>query len=337
MGGRALKNTYIRRYTREEFDSVSKELVDIIEKIFDKAAIPLFYHEKETFGDIDIIVNIDDAWGGQCDGGFIREYIEGTFKPNEIYHNGNCYSFDYKEVQVDFMCVKGEDFDSNFHYLAYNDLGNYISRIAHRLGLKYGQEGLWYNHYINDQNKGRVMVSKNYEKIFKFLDLDYQRWLKGFDKLEDTFKYVTTSKYFDTDMFQLDNLNRVNRERNLKRTSYMSFIDWINTKYEHKIGAKLEGDLFKVVEANFPESGFMGQIKKIEYEVAKKACVNAKFNGGIIMRRYGLEGKALGDSLKKFKRVIESMTFKFDDFIINASQEEIFELFENVNELEIVF
>jgi hypothetical protein len=340
MGGRALKNTHTRRYTREEFDSVSAELIETIEKEFDRASTPLFYHNKETFGDIDLIVDMGD---GVCSYGNIRNYISVIFDPNEIFHNGNCYSFDYKEVQVDFMCVSSEDYDSNYHYLAYNDLGNYIGRIAHRLGLKYGQEGLWYNHYINDQNVGKIMISKDYREIFKFLDLDYDRWLEGFDELEDTFKFVLTSRYFDSGMFQLDSLNRINRERNLKRASYMSFLDWINTnhpnvkgEYLYGIAHELNGTpedkkkfLFDVVNAMFPDANFMVNIRRLEYERAKSLYVSSKFNGGMIMKKYGFSGKDLGDHIKGFKRYVKNkLGFEFDDYVLYEDYENIFDLFE---------
>jgi len=338
MGGRALKNTYTRRYSKQEFETVSKELIDIIEKTFKRAATPLYYHNKETFGDIDIIVdmNLNKVVN-------IRDYINKTFKPNEIFHNGNCYSFDYKEVQVDFMTVSSEDFDSNYHYLAFNDLGNYIGRIAHRLGLKYGQEGLWYNHYQKNQNLGRVMISKDYREIFKFLDLDYDRWLKGFDELEDTFEFVLTSKYFDSSMFQLDSLNRINRERNLKRASYMSFLDWINTNHPNVMGEFLDGPiedfsrdrdstkfLIKTIDNRFPDANFALHIKEIEYVEAKKAYVNAKFNGAMVMRKYGLEGAEIGKALKDFRRSIEADGYSFDDYLLAETQENIFEEFESL-------
>jgi len=336
MGGRALKNTFTRRYTKEEFDSVSKELVETLELTFNRAATPLFYHNKETFGDIDIIVDMGDKRNRgdvQYGGAFVRTYIEKTFKPNEIFHNGNCYSFDYKEVQVDFMCVPSEDYDSNYHYLAFNDLGNYIGRIAHRLGLKYGQEGLWYNHYLRGQNLGKVMISKDYREIFEFLDLDYSRWLEGFDELEDTFKFVTTSKYFDTDMFQLDSLNRINRERNIKRASYMSFLDWINTEYDYTEGDKLEGNIEKYIEKAFPESNFKLKLRNIEYKEAKKALANAKFNGSMVMNKYGLEGKEIGMALKDFKHSLEADGYVFEDYLIYESQENIFREFESLLEV----
>lgn len=314
-------------------------MVDRIEQTFNRAATPLFYHNKETFGDIDVIVDI----GGREDLD-IRNYLSVYFDPTEIFHNGNCYSFDHKEVQVDFMCVKSEDFDSNYHYLAFNDLGNYIGRIAHRLGLKYGQEGLWYNHYQKGQNLGKVMISKDYREIFKFLDLDYDRWLEGFDELEDTFEFVLTSKYFDSDMFQLDSLNRINRERNLKRASYMSFLDWIHENHPNVIGEYLDGPdddyrrqsvsnkfLIKTIDREFPEANFSLNIKEIEYIEAKKSYVNAKFNGSMIMRKYNLEGKQIGDALKEFKRYIEQrLGYSFDDYILNENQENIFEVFESI-------
>ena len=59
MGRRAWKTAFTLRYSREEFDTVSKELIDIIEKTYAKACTPLFFNKKETFGDIDIIVSME--------------------------------------------------------------------------------------------------------------------------------------------------------------------------------------------------------------------------------------------------------------------------------------
>ena len=59
MGGRALKKAFTRRYTKEEFEAVSQELLTKIRKTFDRADVPLYYHNKETFGDIDIIVDMN--------------------------------------------------------------------------------------------------------------------------------------------------------------------------------------------------------------------------------------------------------------------------------------
>ena len=124
MGGRALKSVQTRRYERAEFDEISVELMDMLKPDFKRVAMPLFYKNKQSFGDADILLSMQGFDGN------MRRYIEETFNPNEIFHNGNCWSFDYKELQVDLITVAAEDFDTNLMYLSYNDLGNFIGRIA---------------------------------------------------------------------------------------------------------------------------------------------------------------------------------------------------------------
>jgi len=64
----------------------------------------------------------------------IENYITTNFQPNEINHNGNCWSFDYKEIQVDLIITTEEHFNSNYFYMSYNDLGNFIGRLSNNLG-----------------------------------------------------------------------------------------------------------------------------------------------------------------------------------------------------------
>jgi hypothetical protein len=315
MGGRALKKAFTRRYSREEFDTVSKELIDIIKVTFDRACTPLFFNNKETFGDIDIIVdstyNYEYGQKVKTDGNFIREFIETQFKPTEIFHNGNAWSFDYKEVQVDFICVESDDFMSNFHYLAFNDLGNFIGRLAQSIGFKYGQEGLWYNHFSDANTKTTIMVSKDYPKIFEFLGLDYARWEEGFDTLEDIFEYAMTSSLFNVEMFQLSKLNKINRERNLKRASYMSFLEYIEGKSDHEdynanVVSLAKENIVDIIDEYFPEANVKLHLAQINYEAAKKVLIHTKFNGNIVKEKYGLEGKELGIAMKGFKEYIET-------------------------------
>lgn len=332
MGGRALKNTFTRRYDRDEFESVSQELLEILRKDFMRAELPLFYNNKETFGDADIILSMENFKRN------MRTYIEETFEPNEIFHNGNCWSFDYKELQVDLITCAGDDFDSNFHYLAFNDLGNFIGRLAQKFGLKYGQEGMWYSHYFKDQKVGKIMVSKDYPKIFTFLGLDYGRWKEGFDDLTDIFEYAATSPYFDAESFQLKNLDRINRERNLKRASYMSLLEWIDDNAADRVYEfdKDKSNYLVKAEAMFPESNLKMEIRRLEYEHCKKEYVKSKFSGGMLLSRYGLRGKEIGENLDKFKESVEldSKRGSYDNYIVNNSQETIFALFERFTGLK---
>lgn len=340
MGGRALKKTETKRISRSEFDEFSKALIYDIEKRYDRAITPLFYRNKETFGDIDIIVDL-----GFENKSLIREFIEETFKPNEIFHNDSAWSFDYKMAQVDLIFVDSEDYDSNYHYLAYNDLGNFIGRLAQSIGFKYGQEGLWYNHYSDDNTKTKIIVSKDYANIFEFLGLEYSVWLEGFDTLEEIFAYVTTSWLFNPEMFQLNQLNKINRERNLKRASYMSFLDYIkdkkaNPRYNREEVKNVKENVIEIIKTEFPEANITLHLAEINYEKAKKDLAHAKFNGNLIKEKYGLEGKELGEAIIRFKDYFNtihssymSRDKNFESLIIDSNIDYIYESFEQANNI----
>jgi len=328
FGGLALKNTPTRRYERGEFEVITNELTATLKQTFKRVEMPLFYRKKESFGDADYILSMEEYNGN------MREYITETFKPNEIFHNGNCWTFDFRELQVDLITVAPEHFDSNYNYLSYNDLGNYIGKIAHGFGFKYGQEGLMYDHYFKGSNIGRVIVSKDYDKIYEFLGLSYDRWKQGFDTLEQIFEFVATSKYFNWEYLQLENNNRVNRERDVKRKSYMSFLEWIeaNAKNDnHRYQYNKDKSVYVEAAAKFfPEAGVELEIRRFEYEHCKDLYINAKFNGGDVMRKYGFKGKELGVVLNGFKEFVNEGIFRdYDEFMFQSNQETIYKYFED--------
>jgi hypothetical protein len=332
MGGLALKNTFTRRYQRDEYDALEQEVFAIVRKTFKRCDTPRFFESKESFGDMDLIVSTEGFNVGD-----IRKYIEETFKPNEIFHNGHCYSFDYKELQIDLMYVSPEDYDSNYHYLAFNDLGNFIGRIAQSMGLKYGQEGLWYNHFQNGQKVGKIMISKDYPKIFEFLGLSYEKWVEGFDSLEEIFEYIIQSPNFDSEMYQMSNLNKINRDRNLKRKSYMSFLDYIENNYPNVFGPGHDKDKVLKDASIFFGCDVFTEIKRFEYESAKRDYITAKFNGHMVMEKYGLKGKELGDAIKSFREYHFNRHMagfeSYDEFIINENEDTIWASFEEVNNI----
>ena len=329
MGGRALKNTYTRRYERKEFEQISSELLTSLAKDFKKVGMPLFYHKKETFGDVDIVVSMEGCKHN------LKDYITDNFKPNEIFHNGNCWSFDYKELQVDFITVSGEHFDSLLNYLNYNDLGNFIGKIAMGFGCRYGQEGLWLEHYFKDKNLGKIYLSKDTKKIFEFLDLSYDKYLEGFDTLEEIFIFISKSKYFNWEKVQLENNNKVNRDRDKKRNTYQEFLKWIDENVRddaHNYQSHKDKTLYyDMISDYFPEAKLEMHIREKEYEYCKDLFIKSKFNGGEIKRRFGLDGKELGDKINAFKNAVKIIFPKetFEQYVINNDSEDIYEDFKN--------
>ena len=327
MGGRALKNTETRRYQRGEFEILSNELFSILRQTFDRVEMPLFYKNKQSFGDADILVTMPaHNW-------HMRDYIQDTFNPNEIFHNGNCWSFDYKELQVDLITTSEEDFDTNLFYFSYNDLGNMVGRLAHGFGLKFGQEGLWLEYYFGGNHVGDIQVSKDFRKIYEFLGLSYDRYLEGFDELVDIFEFITTSPYFNWKKFQLSELNKINRDRNKKRTSYVSFLEWVdnnvadsNHEYEYYDDKSL---YFSDIINTFPDANILIEMRRMEFEYARNRYIKAKFNGGDVMRKYGFQGKELGDILNGFKNFVEVYYVDFfDNFLLAYDVEDIYAKFD---------
>jgi hypothetical protein len=299
--------------------------MEILRKDFMRVDMPKFYGSKPSFGDADILVLREPGLN-------MKEYIEETFKPNEIFNNGDCWSFDYKELQVDLIDTERKFYNTSLMYFSYNDLGNYIGRLAHRFGLKYGQEGLWYEHQFKGQNIGKIPVSMDYPKIFKFLGLDYERYRHGFWTLEDIFVFIAESPFFNWKMFQLESLNKINRDRNAKRASYKSFLEWIQ-KYaadeEHECPVPEDKTVFlKLIKETFPEAKMDIEIKRLEYEHCRELYLKAKFNGGIVMERYGLSGKNLGKAMDGFKQWITDFhNMAYDDIIMENDETGNYALF----------
>jgi hypothetical protein len=328
MGGLALKSVETRRINREEFDVISNELVTVLKTTFSNVGIPLFYKNKPTFGDIDILVTQNEF------GPDMRKYIEYHFSPNEIFHNGNCWSFDYKGVQIDLITTSTLDFPTNMIYFSYNDLGNLVGRLAHGFGLRYGQEGLWYEHYFKGQNVGKIPVSTNYSKTLSFLGLSYERYTKGFDELVDIFEFIASSPYFNWKRYQLVELNKINRDRNKKRSSYIAFLDWVEENVadeEHEFQFSEDKSRYlERINLFFPEAELETNIRRLEYLECKKLYVKAKFNGGDVMKKYGFSGKELGDKITSFKTYINNIfdNQDYDDFIINNDTSMIYKFFD---------
>lgn len=327
MGGRALKSIVTKRIQKVEFLDLSKTVIKVLKRYFANVEIPRYYFTKESFGDIDIVVGID----GEYIMNNLNEIIITEFKPNEIFKNGNCWSFDINNVQIDIIIVLNKDFESTLVYNSFNDLGNYVGRLAHYMGGRYGSEGFWVTYYYKD-TKNKIMISKEQEKIYEFLGLDFNRWLKGFDTLEEIFQFISESPYFNWTKFQLEELNRINRERNLKRVSYMSFLDWIDNnvsddehKYEHNLS---DIELYKRIDDFFPEANLLDEIARIEYEVSKSKYAAILFNGRHVIDKFGLEGKELGQAMSGFKEYINDQFGDFNEITIKFGTENMLEEFD---------
>jgi hypothetical protein len=332
MGGNALKHTITERKTTEQFYQIANKILPILRKELNTTIdFVEFYKNKETHGDIDLLVkmtnkhiNID-----------LKEVIIKLFNPNEIITNDGTVSFDYDKFQIDICYIKEDVYDNTKFWMNFDPTSNLIGKISHKFGLKYGMDCLFYPYRGRN---GRVMhnifLTKDNRRILEFLGFDYDKKAKGFDTLEEIYDWTINSKYFNPEFFQLDNLTQKDRKRNKKRPTFTKFIEYVKDfKYESE-GYNFEKNKTKYldfIDECFPEVNFLKQINECEEIDNFNNVISDKFNGNIIMNKYpNLKGKELGDAIYNLKK-----QFKNDDdykqYIYDTDVEKIFKLFNNVN------
>lgn len=289
------------------------------------------YIQKESFGDVDFLIL------SQFDSKFWVELIDETFSPKAVVCNGGCISFDYKDFQVDFILVKfncdvdkdsteditkeilskAAEFDFGLRYYAWNDLGNFIGRTAHRCGFKFGHDGLWYvvrHPEDEDQVLGEVLVTDDFSKALTTLgwssrDVAQHDFLQSKNEI---FEFACRSKFFDPRQFLLQNRSYAARVRDAKRKMYSGMLEYLTQKYPDCVGQSplpfdREGFVKETLE-HFPEAKHKVEclLKEAEFRAFIKPFCNGKF-----VVRIGEEGnlhvpvgKDLGDVMTKLKGFI---------------------------------
>jgi len=337
MGGRALKTTETRRYEKQEFFDLWPILKDKVEKAFNtEAELVISYHDKDSFGDMDIIVLND---GNMPTPEEIKRILTEDFGASEIHQNSTIYSFDFNELQIDLIFTPTSNWETSQVFFAYNDLGNLMGKIFHKLCLSYGFEGLRYIYRMDGGERilGSFIVSKDSQKIFEFIGLDWAHFQKGFFNVQEIFEYIESSPYFVPESFYYENLDQKNRKRNKKRANYALFIEYINKKYK-KDESKLQVGKYKhgkdkdqykqIIHDYFPEVDFNKRLKEFEEKAAYKQVIASKYNGRIIMELIpGLSGKELGKFIGDHAEFVGKAGYmSLDEIVYNAEQEDINEM-----------
>jgi hypothetical protein len=326
MGGKALNKygVFTERKSTVEFLRIGKELKDRVE--FDlpvNTAIVTCYRTKADHGDLDLLISVPDSnivnW---------RNYIENVFKPQAIYSNGGVHSFDYQGFQVDFIPILESKWESALVYFSYDPLGNIMGKTYHKFNLSYGWEGLFYK-YRNGRgtHSKNILLSNDVRRIFAFGGYNYDRYLKGFDTLEEIYRFAVDSKYFDTEMFQMENLKSIDKKRNRRRGSYHQFLEYLKS-YNINVSYPFEEDkdmYILDIDTAFPEANLLEHLHDLQVQDEIDQAMAEKFNGNIVMEWLPeLKGKELGVAMGNFKKALGDA---YNDMIVNCTIEEIQDLF----------
>ena len=171
MGGNATKHLGTQRVNRQQFEQCCNMLNTMLQQYIveqklqtkEKFCVIESYHDKQDFGDIDLLSTIDRQ--------IFEKLVEKTDNINIV---GKAEQFSYAIefiiasnevvlVQVDYIRSNILDFDFSKNFFAFNDLGNLIGRIAAQAGFSFGFDGLKRKIYVD--NRGDIINDLYTKKI----------------------------------------------------------------------------------------------------------------------------------------------------------------------------
>lgn len=345
MGGKAL-----RKYGIETERKSSKEFFDLAAKISARlsfglgisSSVPVefiyspnitatsvrCYRTKQDHGDLDVLLKIDSTFHER--GINLKDYIQKNFKPQVIHNNGGVLSFDYNNFQIDFIPIKESNWDIAQVYFSYDPLGNAMGKTFHKMNLSYGWDGLKYKYRnFNGRNSHDIVITKDPRKIFEFGGYDYDRYLQGFNTIEEIFDFIISSYYFNPEIFKMENLSHIDRKRNRKRGSYHKFLEYVEKTYDdnHPPNIIPKKEWLPLIDKYFPEASLLDKLKVLDKKNEINKQLNEKLNGRLIMEWIpGLKGKALGEIIREF-RIFHGN--KYEETVLKKSPEELKDYFLN--------
>jgi hypothetical protein len=325
MGGYALAHKGIigKRMSRAEYNEMSTHILERCSD-FEIVEITKVLTSKTSFGDIDIIVA---NFEGVCD------KIIDLFKTTHYIKNGDVLSIIYQNVQLDFILVDSSDVEFATYYFSYGSLGNLTGRLVKGYGncVKFGYDGLKYvfkSQKVRNLNE-TIYLTKNLSEALAFLGLSYETYLNvEFDTLDFLLSYILTSPKLNVKYF--DNINQNYKKRHKDREiveleMLVSKAKDINIKnFEYSSN---KDSYFELFDKTFSASDFLNKYARIKETERKHLELKAKFNGRMVMEKYGLVEAQLGEVLCGFKKHIGD---RYVDYILETPLEDIFSEFEAV-------
>lgn len=318
MGGNALKQFGSKRLNSERFEAFAVELNKVMNEILVSHGVPTqarmipSYKDKEDHGDIDIVVPM--ATRQKLNNEQMMAELASRFGVESLPYKNNgpvvSYGLPLEEggvFQIDLIYTPEEELDFAVSYFAWNDVGNLIGRIAHKMGLKFGHDGLSMPMREGNNLFDTIMLTQSYEEALTFLGFDYARWKQGFNNLEEIFHFVTACPRFSSSIYALENRNHTARVRDKKRPTYTKFLVWLDEHPEADKAFDWSAD--KSVWLPEILSAFPGARENYERALSnleRQKRIKAKFNGELVTEVTGISGKELGTFMADFKNSFES-------------------------------
>lgn len=319
MGGKALSIPSIR-LERSDYLRYQDMIIELFAKHNIKVHTIKQITEKETFGDLDVVIDIESS----------RELVEQIIKSvsNELVKNTDVWSFGVSGFQIDVVFSNCPEYTAT--WMAYSDASNIVGRVNHRLGLKHGHLGLYLPLREDTKVIGNVSLSHNIDDAHTLIGVDPQKWHDGFRNTTEIYEWISTSPFYNPDIFLLDNRNAKARYRDAKRPTYNGLLEWIEKqpKKEHCQFAENKDEYLPMIFKKFPGSQekYNTLIELANFNKSVRESWQEKLPASFIMTDTGLNGHDLGQFIRDVKLFIGV------DNILHASNDAIMSLYKEFKE-----
>lgn len=325
MGGSALSCTSVR-LTKKNYDWLVADCLAKLRAVYPTGRMEVVeaYRAKADFGDADIVIcapNYDpfqaaaalDAVEVVPNGPVTSVGV--VVRPEVPHRDGNVF-------QVDLIKQNEEDFDFALNYFRFNDAGNLAGRLAKAMDTSLRHDGLYFYFRDGDYKFREILLTRDYGKALAYLGLAPEVFSAGFETLEDIFRFIASSPFFNRDIFLLENRNAKSRVRDRKRKTYNAFLKYCEAHPElpaFRFPTEKRAWMGRIVE-HFPH--FQAEYDQAVADLEEMRAVKAKFNGQWVSRLTGLQGKELGALMKRFKESFGTSE-ALRTFVLEHSQQDI--------------
>lgn len=326
MGGNALKHVGVERKNKAEYNEILCRVEEGLHEALPGVRFAPIeaYADKESFGDADILLESDslpESW---------QERVRLKFNPTDWFNNEVVQSFDTEKLQVDLILVPKESFEFAKRYFDFNDLGNLMGRIAHKMGFKYGHLGLFapLRDGETSHQYAEIAVTMDSAAAMKFMGYDPLRYDRGFKNLEEIFEFVISSEFTHREIFLLDNRNAKSRVRDAKRPTYTAFLKWLEAhpeadKYKWPESEDLaqkslvKRGWFMKAKEEFPQ--FKKQVEDANKTMENRKLLRQKWNGTLVSEWTGVSGARL----KSLMATCKESRKDFVEWALQASSDDL--------------
>lgn len=348
MGGNALALAVVngnpepvgvqsKRLHKKDFDSLTARVVKVLNAAIEKANAMganivhdphevKAYRQKETFGDLDLLVDGElFAFVTYED---VMELLRVEFnhvgplpyKPKDkkdmVMSIGLPSDEEAVYFQLDLITSERPYYKFQSSYLNWNDLGNLVGVVASSNGfLKYGHDGLRYLFRDGDNLFESVVLTNDWDEALEFFGYSQESYYAGFDSLLDIYEYAASSRYFSPSLYAFENRNHTQRTRDRKRPTYNGFLNWIEEK--NAVGyfngkTPMDSDKWKERVYEFFPTFAQTEIDTWA-KLERRKVFKEYFNGGRLLKfKPELKNKEISDYLKALEQSVDDI----EDFVI---------------------